>query len=470
MKTGIVEFLTDACKESGQQVSQTEMRDQNETQKTACGRGNVFALNNPGIEKKGAKDMKTIHVFALLLIFLSVGCTKPVFDVAAKNKALDNNVFGEGDGQGGNDPRGEGDGDGENDIGENDLSDTDVTFFCSNNKTQDVGYNFQTARSLEIHILDDTGNIICRDQSASIRSTIENDKKLPLSICAAVTDDLYYVRLIDPTRENKIEYTSKGKVKKISNLLNIGKLVKLEKKNGNQEGYAINPRKLDVLYTTKRAEDPRCDRSASPLIIKTEMEDYRGIELTSQDRGVDFDILGENSFPRAHAKKRISWLTKDTYHFLVKPNKLGQVNGINEMFGDNTKGPDGKFSANGYDALAKYDSNGDSIIDSNDRVFRSLALWSDKNLDGIAQKDELVSLKAAGLEAIDLLYDKNYSETDQYGNQTTMKSVVKYSTGDYKLIFDLWFKYQDARSPDIRIPIDRVPRTPNIPRAPARRF
>jgi hypothetical protein len=74
-----------------------------------------------------------------------------------------------------------------------------------------------------------------------------------------------------------------------------------------------------------------------------------------------------------------------------------------------------------------------------------LKLWSDKNKDGKSQKGELVSLSNAGLLAIDLTYDDSFSERDQYGNETRMKSVVKYSDGSYRLIFDLWFNYEGKR-------------------------
>ncbi len=43
---------------------------------------------------------------------------------------------------------------------------------------------------------------------------------------------------------------------------------------------------------------------------------------------------------------------RDNY-FLVLPNSSGGVSGIDEMFGDNTRGPDGKFAANGYEVRLK---------------------------------------------------------------------------------------------------------------------
>lgn len=43
------------------------------------------------------------------------------------------------------------------------------------------------------------------------------------------------------------------------------------------------------------------------------------------------------------------------YALLTLPDSQGRIAGIDQLFGDNTFGPDGAFAANGYAALAKYD-------------------------------------------------------------------------------------------------------------------
>ncbi len=447
--------------------------------------------------------MKAFNLLAMLILFLSIGCAKPVFDVAAKNKALNDTVFGENDGDN-NHNVGENDNNNHN-VGERDIhrpwnpnepiwgwhkdGPLDSKLVCSDSYTRSVGYNLSSASRLEIRLLDQSGNIVCRNSNtAQIKSQIVDQGTFVVPSCANATALKYAIQLVDPSK-------SVG----AHDLLNfhLQKAFVVRESVGSQWTFLLRAHDkrtvnmVEVLYAGNRDnEDEKCERRASPLVIKTDMADYRGVELTSQDRGIDFDILGERSNPYAHAKKRISWVTKSSYMFLVKPNKRGQVLGINEMFGDNTKGPDGQFATDGYHALAKYDLNKDRIIDKKDAVFRELALWSDKNFDGIAQRNELISLNRAGIEAIDLDYDGTYLETDQYGNQTTMKSVVKYKGDDnYRLIFDLWFAYEDlqidripdvgirplpvirdpARRPDIPSPdVDRVPRVPDvgIPRLP----
>jgi hypothetical protein len=194
--------------------------------------------------------------------------------------------------------------------------------------------------------------------------------------------------------------------------------------------------------------------SESPLLVQLAAPGRKPepLALSSQLGGILFDILGLNSTPLPFTKKQISWLlpgSRDTNYFLVLPRR-GQVNGINQMFGNNTLGPDGKFAANGYEALRKWDgrlpdgkydlSAANGYIDRQDWIFSQLRLWADLNGDGIAQADELYSLDQLNVQSIDLTYDSNYVETDQYGNQTRMKSVLTTTDGQLHLVYDLWFK------------------------------
>lgn len=197
--------------------------------------------------------------------------------------------------------------------------------------------------------------------------------------------------------------------------------------------YADNPAAVE-------AADANCDEKESPLVVHVSKHDRpKAIELSSKAEGVFFDLLGAAN---AHKPVRISWFTNDEYYMLALPNKNQMVQGIDELFGNFTTGPDGKFAANGYAALAKYDANHDGKIDKKDPVFNQLRLWQDTNRDGIGQAGELESLVKFDVDYIDLDYSTKFAETDQWGNQTLMKSVVRYNSGAMDLIFDLWFAYR----------------------------
>ncbi len=321
------------------------------------------------------------------------------------------------------------------------------SFECSNVRSQSAGGNVLTAAALKIVIVDKTNKVVC-ELSGDFKSQILNSKKASFTPCAELPVGKYEAHIMDAAVASSA-FTSKGYTQSD---------IPLTK---NADGsYTTSSQKITILFdfnkqnsmysglnkqygsTSTDGTQANCDSRVSPLIVSMNSES-RGIQLTSPLDGIQFDILGENSFPRAHDKKQISWLTPDNqeYYFIVLPNKQGRVLGIDEMFGDNTKGPDGKFAANGYAALAKYDDDKDGLITEDDVIFSELRLWKDSNRDGIADPNELYTLQEKSLTVIDLHYDKRYKETDQYGNQTLMKSVVKTADGKLHLMFDLWFRY-----------------------------
>jgi hypothetical protein len=92
------------------------------------------------------------------------------------------------------------------------------------------------------------------------------------------------------------------------------------------------------------------------------------------------------------------------------------------------------------DGQSTFGKSRDGKIDSSDAVFSELRLWLDKNNNGVAEAEELVSLETAGVVSIDLNYDKNFAETDVYGNQIKFKSVVRMKDGRLNLIYDIFFR------------------------------
>ncbi len=206
--------------------------------------------------------------------------------------------------------------------------------------------------------------------------------------------------------------------------------------------------KVQVLANANNGESNQeeCDSQASPLMIQTQSDSQLSFSLWSKSL-VQFDIMGENGFKigkSSHQAVPVSWVEQSEFMFLVKPSKAsnGQlvVRGIDDMFGDNTKGPDGQFASNGFTALAKFDSNTDGYITQHDQVFGDLRLWSDINLDGKSQSNELIKLSDKKIQSIDLNYDPHYKEVDsKTGNQILFKSVVKAANDQVFVIFDLWF-------------------------------
>lgn len=192
-------------------------------------------------------------------------------------------------------------------------------------------------------------------------------------------------------------------------------------------------------------QDPQfwAGKCHSPLLIAFNEDHgaFRAFELSDPlADGRWFDIAGARAKPAPHAKYLISWLRKPSYMFITLPDERGEVRGIDELFGNNTRGPDGAFAPNGYEALRKFDDDGDGYITARDAVFERLRLWSDVNGDAAATADELFPLRELRVEVIDLHYNARYVEADRYGNLTALKSAVRTADGELHLLFDLWFR------------------------------
>ncbi|GEM_PF-3430160 len=340
------------------------------------------------------------------------------------------------------------------------------------------GLNLKTAQSLEVtiskrNITTGKNEVICKnDNLENIKTNILNNKdsrKIDFNNCIISSDEEYFVAV------NAIQSTGDATNTKKSLLFNeISKvdsssfLIAEEKSNDEVEesnpfkrmqDLYINPPKTKKFSATvlvsastsasseecdSRAEPPPAD--ADPLIIQVNSNSQLSFSEWF-DGLVEFDLMGENGYKIGKSSFEAiptSWIQQSEFMFLVKPSKNanGQlmVKGINDMFGDNTKGPDGLFATDGFGALSKHDTDNDGYITAADSVFNELRLWADRNQDGKSQPSELLLLSEYKIVSIDLNYDPNYKEVDaKTGNQILFKSVVKTQDEQVLVIFDLWF-------------------------------
>ena len=121
------------------------------------------------------------------------------------------------------------------------------------------------------------------------------------------------------------------------------------------------------------------------------------------------------------------WVGKDDGFLVYDRNGDGVVNNGSELFGDNTPLKNGERAANGYQALAELDDNGDGKVDAADSAFAHLRVWRDRNQDGISQKDELLTLEEAKVKAFNLAHQN--SDRD-LGNGNTLAEEGTYTDSD----------------------------------------
>lgn len=297
---------------------------------------------------------------------------------------------------------------------------------CSDGQSIGTG-NVSTATSLTLQLVDPAGNVACQENNTSLIRQSLAQKKLVINNCTLV-DASYSVVLRNENDHNLSR--GHGTVRVADGVVSYEETEVLMDSNPDREDF-----EGDMVPAYAGSQ---CDRTASPLYVDLREEgDPTGV-LSSPEDGVLFDILGANGTP-AYSQNQISWFKRGRFGLLALPNSRGEVLGIDQLFGDNTLGPDGDFAANGFLALAKYDENGDQKIDSADPVFSSLRLWIDSNRDGKSKPRELKPLSDLRIASIDLEYDPNYRERDQHGNEIKYKSVVNFEDGEMRSIFDIWF-------------------------------
>jgi hypothetical protein len=127
-------------------------------------------------------------------------------------------------------------------------------------------------------------------------------------------------------------------------------------------------------------------------------------------------------------------------------NGNGKIDNASELFGEYTAaevlGP--KTFKNGFDALAVFDTNHDGVVDAKDKDFAKLAVWTDRNQNGVTDKGELGSLASAGVASITLAFMDLKDAKGAYplnaGNEVRFSAVFTRADGKSFQIADVWFK------------------------------
>ena len=116
-----------------------------------------------------------------------------------------------------------------------------------------------------------------------------------------------------------------------------------------------------------------------PLVIN-----FNGTAAQLTTDKINFDLDANGS------AEKISFVQSGSGFLALDKNGDGRVNNGSELFGPKT--------GDGFSELAAYDKDGNQWIDEGDAVFNKLRIWT----KDAAGKDQLLSLKQAGIGAIHL--------------------------------------------------------------------
>jgi hypothetical protein len=140
----------------------------------------------------------------------------------------------------------------------------------------------------------------------------------------------------------------------------------------------------------------------SPLILDL---DGDGVETLGQNFYIQFDH-DKNGFA-----ERSGWVGADDGLLVLDRNGNGQIDNGSELFGNNSGS--GPGWANGFAALAEFDSNRDGRIDASDSAFASLRVWKDANSNGLTDAGELLTLQVAGVGSMSLALNNSIGLSQQ---------------------------------------------------------
>jgi Ca2+-binding RTX toxin-like protein len=152
------------------------------------------------------------------------------------------------------------------------------------------------------------------------------------------------------------------------------------------------PHDLNRDFTTARS----WTRPKDPLVLDL---DGDGIEATA----IDFNapVLFDHDADSIQAAT--GWIRPDDGIVVLDLNGNGTVDTGRELFGDNTLLPSGQAAANGFEAIAQYDTNADGKINAADAIYTQLRIWQDANQDGTSQAGELKTLAELGIASINVV-------------------------------------------------------------------
>jgi len=174
-----------------------------------------------------------------------------------------------------------------------------------------------------------------------------------------------------------------------------------------------------------KAQPPR-----DPLIIDLGKQ---GIELTTLDNGVNFD-MDNNTFA-----EKTAWIGLEDGFLVLDRNDNGKIDNGGELFGDQVILKSGLNSTSGFEALMEFDENKDGVIDKKDAIYSSLKVWIDENHNGISESNELKTLIDLGISSINLKSTQEGKIDTVTGTREASSSEVVFKNGTKKKISEFWF-------------------------------
>src|SRR5471032_395015 len=181
--------------------------------------------------------------------------------------------------------------------------------------------------------------------------------------------------------------------------------------------------------------------SLTPIVLDLNGD---GITTLGLSAGVQFDLAANGS------KNSTGWIGGGDGFLVEDLNGNGKIDDGSEMFGSGTTLANDTKAANGYQALAQLDTNGDGVINSADKDFSKLEVWVDSNADGVTEAGELHTLSSLGITQLNL--DVAKGSTGSNGNVVGLTSTYQTADGATHAAGDVWLQQGAAATPAASTP------------------
>jgi len=140
-------------------------------------------------------------------------------------------------------------------------------------------------------------------------------------------------------------------------------------------------------------------RAVTPIVISFEQSD-RLDSLLDRSAEVSFDLSGD------HTGRRWPWVKPDTGILVWDPLKTGRVTSGLQLFGSVTWW---MFWHNGYEPLAALDDDNNGNLQG--KELKGIAVWFDRNGNGISDRGEVVPVEKLGICGIKVRPEKHSDGT-----------------------------------------------------------
>jgi RTX calcium-binding nonapeptide repeat (4 copies) len=195
-------------------------------------------------------------------------------------------------------------------------------------------------------------------------------------------------------------------------------------------------------------------KTGSPIILDL---DGNGVTTTSESAGTYFDLRNTGF------AEKTGWVGPTDGLLVWDRNSNGVIDNGGELFGNYTLTASDTVAANGFAALASYDSNSDGKIDSSDPIWSDLQVWIDANGNGVTDSGELHSLSSLGIQSLNLSdTDEGNTVRDAAGNNPEYVSTFTYTDSTTAAMTDVNFANDTSQT----VPLSSVSTTSDIDALP----